>query len=340
MPIFDSIGNTLKALRVHMFGKGIMMLAVMAATLAAPVIGSWVLPVVAIGGVLLTAVDRLYSERLYENDMVDLYRDDLAAQFGIAPEQITREHLKEAAKSNEVIDQALKRQRNKTYIAVGTAIASAAVTWLLVGAFHADSWLKDSVKDMLGNLPGAAGLASAANLIGIGTVAAISSLIISGGIKTAVSIGSGVGKAAAHDRILVLDTNMQHGRAVTKEQVYSVLVAGDPKLQVAISRKFHASYDMMNTRQQANVLAQIGLSDDMQELATSINNRDIRPGKLAYMLQDANTLAAREPVGPITDEAPQSNFVERMGLAPKAQDSYRSQIAAERQQFLEQGALR
>lgn len=333
MRIFDHIGNTLKALQVHLFGKGIMTLAVAAAYfIGGAASAAWVLPVVAIGGVVLTVVDRLFRERQYQNDMVNLYRDDIAQQFGIAPDEVTRAHLKEAAKSNDVIDQALTRQRNKTFIAVGTAVLSSASTVFLFNMFGGTSQLKDFAHQLFDSTA----FASVANFVGIGTLAGFSGLIFNGGLKTAIDITSGVSKAAANDRIMEMDFDVQHGRAVSKEQVFGVLVAGNPQLQATIAHESHEPYARMNPREKANVLAKIGVADDMQAIADLINSGEIRPGKLAYMLQNAadltGTASPRTEPAMAADIPVRSDHVERLGLAPKAQGSYRDRIDAERAQ--------
>ena len=332
MPWFDHIGNTLRALRVHLFGKGIMTLAVLGASALSAATGvAWVLPVVAIGGVALTAVNRLYREGQYQDDMVNLYRDDLALQFGVAPEEVGRAHLQEAAKTNDVLGQALKRQRNATYLSVGMAVVSSTITYLLVGAFDAHTLLKKGAETFL---PSTA--ASLAGFVGIGTVAGLSGMVFKGGLQSLIGASTSVGKAAAHDRIMGLESTIKHGRSVSKEQVYGVLVAGDAKLQRAIQRQFHKSYHQMHKAERTAVLETIGVAGDMQSLAEQINRGDIRPGHLAYLMQDSGetpviTSAAAVAEAPPSPAAPvHASFVDRLGLAPQEQGSYREQIAAQR----------
>lgn len=324
MRMFDQIGNTLKSLRMHLFGKGAMTLAVMAASAFTG--STLVLGIVAAGGVVLTAVNRFYREGLYQDDMVNLYRNDIAAQFGIAPGEVTRGHLKEAAKSNDVIDQALTRMRMKTWVNIATASAASLVTVGLVGAFGADNLLKRGVSDMLGSST----LAGVANFIGIGTVAGMSSLVFNNGLRTVLGASTPLGKAAAHDRILQMELDISHGRSVSKEQVYGVLVAADPQLQEAIAHRFGKRWRHMHGHQRGVVLADVGIGAEMQQLADRINARELRPGSLAYMLQDVNEMMraperASEAVGQL-QERERGNFVERLGLAPREQASFAERL--------------
>lgn len=339
MPWYHQIGNTLKALQMHLFGKGIMTLAVLGASALSAATGiGWVLPLVAVGGVALTAVSRLYRETLYETDMVNLYRNDLAAQFGIAPEEVTRAHLKEAAKTNEVIEQALSRNRQKTYVAIATAALASTVTVFLVGAFGADSLLKNTVAGIAPQ-----GFASLANFIGIGTVAGLSSLVFSNGLREVLKINTGYGKASSHDRIMEMEYQVAHGRGVSKEQVYGVLVAADTELQNAILHRYGKRWRHMTPQQQSNVVGEVGCAREMQAIAEQINRGDIRPGHLAYLMHESASFArpAAPQAAPEQNELPQQigNFVERLGLAPQPQRSHREQIETQRQ-LAEQGASR
>ncbi len=340
---FGDISNTLRALRVHLFGKGIMTLAVLAAGAVASATGfSAILPIVAVGGFVLTTVNRLYNQRLYENGMLNMYRDDISQQLGIAPEEVTLSQLKEAGKTNDVIGHALTRQRNKTILAVGTAALSAAGTWALVGMFGGESSLKTGVGALLQNIPGGASIAAFANYVSIGVVAGFSGLLFNGVLKNGVSATTSIGKAAAHDRIMEMEWTLKRGLGVSKEQVYGVLVAGDVRLQQAIARQFHKPYSQMRPIQQATVLQRVGVASEMQTIADQINHGEMRPGGLAYLMQGAQN-AAHTPQALSAAMAPapaQSNFVERLGVAPRNQQSYRAQIDAQRTAMIEQGATR
>lgn len=328
MPIFDHIGNTLKALRVFLLGKGVMTLAVAVASVVATTTGiSLLLPIVAIGGVVITAAARFYRENLYQNDMVNLYRDDLAQQFGIPPEDVTRSHLKEAARSNDVIDQALKRIRMKTWVGIGTAALASAITVGLVGALGVDRMLQESVPSAM------------AGFVGVTTVAGLSGLVFNHGLRVALGYGTSYGKAAAHDRIQQMDDRVRHGRAVTKEQVYGVMVAADSKLQESILHRFGKRWRHMHPHERTMVLNDVGVAADMQVIADQINRGEIRPGKLAYLLEDAYAMAndpAAPPAAATGENMPQkavapSRFVERIGRDTRpVTQSYVEQIKAER----------
>lgn len=320
------MGMFLRQMRVYLFGKGFMHLAVLGAGAVAalnPAL-SFVLPIVAIGGVALTVVNRLYRETLYQQQMVDLYRGDIAEQLGIAPEEVTRAHLKEAAKNNDIIDQALTRQRHKTWLAIGASVLASSVTFGLVSVFGADSWLRTAAQGVFNS----GWAASAANFIGIGTVSAISSLFLNTGLQEVVEATTPLGKAAAHDRILEMEYSLSRGKAISAEQVYGVLVAADPNLQRVIQRQFHKPYAHMNAREQTQLLATTGTAPEMLAVAQQINSGQLRPGQLASYV--SGTARVEQPVHQPAHHTPHGSFVEKLGLAPKAAISHRERVDAQR----------
>lgn len=333
MRLFDDIGDFLKALRVHLFGKGIMTLAVLAASFAAPLLGSWVLPMVAIGGVVLTAVNRFYREGLYQDRMVNLYRDDIARELGIQPEEVTRAHLKEAAKTNDVIDQALTRMHHKTWMAIGTAVLASTVTWLLVGGIGMEK-IQAVAHDLLGGIGGNT-LAGLASYIGVTTVSATSSLVLKDGLRLAL-IANPKHSGCAHDHIVDMQQDIAHGRAVTKEQVYSIIVDANPQVRTTITKRYRESFDHMTPAERNSVLQEIGLGSQMQNLADQINRGALKPAQLAYLVDDAIHPDRRPDVpAPEQREEARGSFVDRLRVAPRAEQSYREQVNAQRSALAE-----
>jgi len=268
--------------------------------------------------------------------MVDLYRDDIADHLGIAPAQVTIGHLKEAAKDNEVIAQALERQQKKTFIEIGTSLLAGAVTFGLLYWFGDASKIQSFIAKDLGLGPF---LANAINFIGLSTVGSFSGLIFHDVLGLAIGAHTGTIKAAAHDLILDLDYSVRHGRPISREQVYGVLVAGNPALQEAIHTRFHKSYAWMNAAEKSNVLHTLGIATELDSLAQQINSGEIRPGRLAYLMDDdaAHQVRSHRETAPEPEPAAdiskphQRQFVERLGLSePRRDGSFTARVNAER----------
>lgn len=284
MRLFDTIGDTLRMLKVYLLGRGLLSLGVIAAAGVASAFGMGILipsAVVAFGGVALKAVTRWQQQSIYEDNMVGLYREDIATSLGIAPEEVNRTHLKEAAKSNDVIDQALKRQRHLSMVSFATSALAGVATFGLLNMGILEVG-KEFFSGLMGQEAG-----NVTRFISMGTVAGISSLVLHNGLDSAIAYKTGLGKAAAHDRILEMDHDVRRGRSVSKEQVYGVIVAGNPELQAAIAQQFGRAYASMKPMQQSEVLEKIGVAQEMLHIAMDINAHRVKPGHLAYLMNEA-----------------------------------------------------
>jgi hypothetical protein len=317
MPVFDEMGDFLKTLRVYLLGRGLMSLVVMLSVMGlkaagAPIAGAAL--IIAGGAAVVSAGMRIYSEMQYESRMTDLYRDDIAKHLGIAPEQVTRTHLRYAARENEVISQALNRQRRLNIVSFATTALAAAATFSLISFGLAGDVAKFFV-DTFGESWG-----KPLNFISAGIVSGFSSLILHNGLEEAIGYGSGWNKAVAHDLIVAMSRDVKRGKTVTPEQVYAVIVARSEPLQAAIKREFKEPYDHMKEGEQRKVLQRFGVAAEMQQIAEYITRGEISPGRLAYMMQYADPkprLAVEEQPAPVPTRARTTSFVERMGLAPR-----------------------
>jgi hypothetical protein len=330
MPLMKEFSNAFRTMRVYLMGRGLLSLGVIGASLAGaafPTVTILSLApalVLAIGGAALSGFMRLHAQAKYENNMVDLYRDDIAEQLGKAPEEVTRSDLKEAAKSNDIIDQALKRQSRRNTIGfVTTALAAIATFGLITTIAPAalSSWMITTFA-----LDGV--VAKTISFASTGFVAAVAGLVVQDGLEAVIGKGTGLSKAAAHDLIFSMQRDVARGKSVTPEQAYGVLVAGDFNLQAAIARQFRKPYNAMNTREQRNVLKQVGVVREMQVIAADINSGAIEPGHLAFIIGDAKHMNMTEAT---RDEEPvRSSHVEKLRLQERANGTFTERVSASR----------
>lgn len=329
--MFDLLKDTFRTLKVYLLGKGILTLGVFAAAGIASAMGvGMLIPAMAvgIGGALLTTADRLYQQKLYETDMVDLYRNDLAQQLGKAPEDVTRADLKEAAKENDVIAQALRRQRQRSILSIGTAILSGAVSIGLIVGFGLDSQKLQNLAN--GTLWDA--LKPIANFISIGTVGGLTGLILHNGLGDAIGYGTGIHKAAAHDLITMLDSRIKRGLPVAREEVYAVIVAANPSLEQGIVREYGKSYHVMTRAQKEVVMHDARLAQPIDDIARAISDHRIHAGYLAFAANDPRlaTLPKATPLHVEEVQQKPGRFVELLGLSPREATSHTARIAQER----------
>jgi len=135
MPFFDDIVGFFKRNQGYFLGQLALMAIVGGVSTFLSISMFWPATVIVGCKLALQAYGRFNELHYYKQQMVDLYRDDIAEHLGIAPEQVSIASLKEAAKDNEVIAQALERQHKITLIEVGTALLAGAVTFGLLMSF-------------------------------------------------------------------------------------------------------------------------------------------------------------------------------------------------------------
>lgn len=312
----DILISPIRVMRSYLLGRGILTFGVI---LANAIGGAIPALVVGLGGALFSGFMRIQNNRIYEDQMADLYRDDIAQQLGIPPNQVTRAHLREAAKDNDVIDQALTRQRSKSFVSFATAalagLATVALLTMTVGGL--------TLPAMLGNyftgLVGEGILGSILKYGSVGMIAGLSSLVLHQGLDLLIGERTGLSRAAAHDRIVDMERSVSRGQAISKEQVYGVLVAGNPELQSTIRHEFGQSYSTMLPNRQSDVLLAIGVDNEMQLIADEINAGRMRPTHLAYMMNEAMPRAGKRPVATASNDndVPRRNHVASLGRAPR-----------------------
>jgi hypothetical protein len=259
----------------------------------------------------------------------------------IAPQEVGRAELRLAAQENEIIAQALTRQRRKTFVSIATsALASVVTLGLIYFALdpNAGGLTQNKVADALTSFfSHFDGVANLVKYVSIGIISGASGLVVHDGLEAAIGVGSGVSKAAAHDLIAAMQHDLTRGRSISATQVYAVLVAGDPALQRAIKTQFGHSYNHMADSERRPVLAKVGVTEEMQQLARAISSGAIQPGHLAYMIGETRgsskqvAAAAPEASNEIALPQPaQAAFVEKLGLAPRGDASFAARVDASR----------
>lgn len=329
MSLFDNIGDMLRGLRVYILGRGLVSLMVATAGVVGYLVGlPFLLPTlaIAVGSTLLHAYMRTREQRLYEEDMVKLYRNDIASTLGIEPTRVTRADLHVVAEKNEVIAQALTRQQRQTRLEIVMAAVAGAITFGLLYVGLAQTGVATWLLENLGKVWG--GMLA---VFSVGIVSGLTSFVINEGVGYALSVGTGLNKAVAHDRILDIQERLDHGRTVTADLVFGVLVASDYRIDRLIKQTYGERFKTMTLNERRFLMESLGVVQGMEMLAKALNERQIQPGNLAFMLQHGVpntdvTLAKIEETAPTPERgsfveryAPERNqktpsFVERLAL--------------------------
>ncbi len=302
----DLLIEPLRVMKAFLLGRGLLTLGVIGTWAIANAIGVGVLvpaAIAAIGGLAFSGFMRITNQAVYEDQMVNMYRDGIAQQLGIDPKDVTRANLRDAAKHNDVIDQALQRQSHKSWISFGTSALAAAATVGLIAL---------GAPQAIAGLFGSGTAGTALGYASFGIVSTISSLIVHDGLQTFIGHKTGVSKAAAHDRIFEMERGLARGWGVSKEQVYGALVAGNTSLQATIAQEFGKPFASMRPSEQGDVLDKIGVADEMLAIAAEINAGRMRPSNLAFMMNEAMP-RPNKPLVVNDNDTPRRNHVAALG---------------------------
>lgn len=286
----------------YAFGKGVVTLGVMVATFASGTAAFW--PVIA--GFIAWKTYRLFSGyNEYKNEMVKLYRDEIAQQMGIAPEQVTREHLRVMARGdavlgidpNPIIAEALERRRGMALLSFCTALLSATVSAVLLG-FGAQTALQGGIAGgpVEAFIQQNFGMSDIANKVSAGTISGLSSLILHNGLDAVVGQSLGYFRATAHDRIALIARQKEYGVKVTPQQIFDVFMAANPEFARQVSVTYNKGVTGFTGVEKMAAMKAIGIDASMQELADQINKGVLKPGTLAFELDSTNAMRSLQQV--------------------------------------------
>lgn len=276
----ESLANIAK----YAFGKGIVTLGVMAATIMNPASIAW--PVVA--GFVGWKMFSLYSRYTgYKTRMIDLYRDDIARSVGCAPEAVTPAHLRMMAAGdpvmgippNPIIAEALERQRGSAFLSFITAMLSASTTLVLL-SFGLNENAAGFIKEYLPNI------SDMVKNVGVSAISGLSGLILHNGLDAVVGQALGYFRATAHDRIALIAHRKSYGITITPQHVFDVFMATDPDLARIISQSFNKGFSGFSDKEKLQAMKAIGIDEAMKELADQINKNELKVGALAFELSE------------------------------------------------------
>ncbi len=293
--IMDGVRSTVRDLRVYLLGRGL----VTTAAIAAGVIGSATaggltaatlapaIPVLLIGGTLLSGYMRLREMRFNQDRMADIYREEIADQLGIPAGEVTRAHVhtlafgdaKRGIPSNPILREEIDREWNKTWLKFATTALAGMASFGLISFWSATEVVASTLPTLLGPT-----LGSIVGLGSVGIVTGFTGLFLNNGLDFGVQRATSLGATTLHDRIAKLDRDIGRGKQVGKEQVFGLFVAADKLLAHNIELRFGKPYDMLPLPMKAQVVASVGAADQMQAIAGDLNAKRISAGTVAFII--------------------------------------------------------
>lgn len=302
--IVSGITSTVRDLRMYLLGRGLVTTVAMAAGAvssglfgtAAAVSLSPLLGVALVGGVALNVFMRLREMRYDQDQMANIYRDEIASQLGIAPENITRAHVHTLAYGDErrgiapnpVLREEIDREWNKTWLKIATSSLAAMAGYAMV-QFGLASGVSEALTSSLG------GIGTALSVASTGIVTGLAGLFLNNGLDFAVQQSTVLGDVTLHDRIVRMNREIARGKGVTKEQVFGLFVASEKELATRVIRQFGRPYDVLPQKAKAELITSLGLDERMQAIADDLNQGSIQAGSVAFILSGQRSESVPTP---------------------------------------------
>lgn len=207
----------------------------------------------------------------HESQLTERFREELGSFRGKDAASIGVEDLKDVAQENHAFKQELRRNdvtRNlKTTAAViGTVVAFAAI-------FAAVTLFPPL---LAGGAIAQAGFAIASAVAGAGIMHATRKAVVNAGKKLL-----NIEKPTTLDAIRELGKD---DKIITHAQVLGVFEKGNPALSQDIESTFGAQFDKLDGTQRNAAVAKYGAALNLGELTQQLNEGDIRPQELAFIV--------------------------------------------------------
>lgn len=317
MPLITDIVEYFKSQALYMTGRGLLSASLIAAAFIPG--GPITLLALVTGSALLQGWVVWQRQCRKEDQMVNDYRDEIAARLGIDPTRVTAAHMHIVAygdpsrglEGNYIMAQSLERSGTRKLVGLLSTVASAFITLgaVLLFASEIQNVLKP-VHDLL------------VNELHLGFVQKelrwFAPLIVSGtgmGLVNrltdyTVEAFFGLNRRTAQSLIREIRRDVDMNKTISQEQVFGVFVAANPGLDRIIETRYGKPYYELDVESQSDALAQYGRSFQnpavtkrtIAQLAQDINNRQIEADELVFAVVNQESGIPRlnqpQPVGP------------------------------------------
>ncbi len=222
------------------------------------------------------------------SDVMDTYREEIAAKLGKNPAQITKKDMDAVAETNPVLNeelQKLKRDRN-----LGIAVTVFSILCALPIAFA------------VMQLPAMVALSGFANFAAKVAVGFVCHKLVEYPVEAAGKKMFEMEGHSTHERIEDLIKERDAGVTLSKEQVLGVFVSARPALSQAVKQSFGEEYDKLDLRKKQAVFQLFEQHPDLQhsmkmlqDFTAGINGNNIRVSELAFAAVGQRSGVAPDP---------------------------------------------
>jgi hypothetical protein len=256
-----------------------------------------------------------------EDAILNNFREELAAKFGVAPDEVTHDNLRYMAFGNSkigiepqpVFKDVIEKNDKMRWIDIGANICAsvfamgfytmqgAAISQAVTG-FAANSGIGLIASSAVAPLVGAVAVSLA-----VAAVVTVCDYFVT---KVAKEITQTPEKTA-YELIENIERQKNRGIAITQDRVMGVFATADQGLKAEIMNDFGAPYNALPEKQRLAVLDKYAAALKIVEYTDKINHDVIKVNELAFAVVGDSSGLAEKPAKPV---------VENNGLVHKLQD--------------------
>jgi hypothetical protein len=263
-----------------------------AVAIAAPFVPAAQLPIVGLTvGLPIKAAVSSIEHYHREDAILDNYREEIAACFGIDMEQVTHDNLRILAfgnpKNNDppqpFFEEILKKNDTSRWVDLGANIGAAALTMGFVFAAGA------KVAGALSSLASGSGIALlvanpvVVGFIGLSLATAMVVHAIDYVITEVTKDAIGIKDKTSYELLEDVAKQKRAGREITQDKVMSVIASIDKGLKAEIISDYGAPYNALPLAERTKVLEKYGKNLHVEEYTAKINSGAVKVNELAFI---------------------------------------------------------
>jgi len=230
---------------------------------------------------LLSVWDHNHTKALLSKE----YRNEIGSILGKEPESVTTHDMEKVAQVNPVIGDAVRRSRWKRNLSIAVTslcLVTAPILAAFVGPMIAGLILPGSSLALWAATALTGFLACVAGEHILGSVGSKRLGLEEPSLYSIKHNPSRQGNLSVSEQIHYLQELHEHKKRITPEQVMTLFVTANQGLADHIIMQFGAPFSKLNDTQKLNVIEATEFTDQLQQIANSLNDGTLRAQELAF----------------------------------------------------------
>lgn len=270
----------------------------------------WAVATLFAGTAALQGFNTWRRQSYVESDLLNTYRDEIAAKLDMPVENVTRENLHQVAYGdysiklggNQVLQAELERSGKRMWMEIGTTMAAVLTS---IGAYYLLApieLVQTALQNVASVTPDWFGPATP-DKVGIMLASGAGMGLFNNAYDRVAARLLGLNGISPTDLIRSMQRDIGRGVHISQEQVFGVYAAALPTVAEAVDQHFGKPYHELDEEQQYDALKIYGKNFPIEKLTIDINSGVIEPDELAFIAVGQTSGVARKTLEQVQAEA-------------------------------------